>query len=312
VAHGLSLFRLTFLGTSAAQPTVHRNLSGLVVKADTELVLFDCGEGSQRQMARFGTGFSITTAFFTHFHADHYLGIIGFLRTLGMQGRTDELVLHGPRGAASLLDEAVHLGIDELSFPVHVRELDPGDEVARAGFTVRAVEADHRVSAIGYVVDEDPRPGRFDVARATALGVTPGPDFRRLQDGEPVATSGGTVVRPGDVLGPARRGRRVALSGDTRPTDALARAAAGADVLIHEATFSDEEQARAELTRHSTAREAGTVAAAAGAERLVLTHLSTRYDRTPERLAEEARAAFRGPVDVAYDGMTIELPLADP
>lgn len=282
-----------------------------MLKADAELVLFDCGEGSQRQMARFGTGFNVTTVFFTHFHADHYLGIIGFLRTLGMQGRTDELVLHGPAGAAKLLDEAVHLGVDELAFPVTVRELAPGDVVARAGFVVRAVAADHRISAIGYVVDEETRPGRFDVARATALGVPAGPDFRRLQQGETVTTASGAIVRPEDVLGPMRRGRRFALSGDTRPTAALAQAAQGADLLIHEATFSDEEQERAELTRHSTAREAGAVAAAASARRLVLTHLSTRYDRTPERLLDEARTTFAGPIDVAYDGLTLELPLAE-
>lgn len=310
MSHGLCLLRLTFLGTSAAQPTVDRNLSGLMVKADSDLLLFDCGEGSQRQMARFGTGFAVSTVFFTHFHADHYLGIIGFLRTMAMQGRTEELVLHGPPSASHLLDQAVHLGIDQLSFPVRIRELTAGDEVSRPGYVVRAVEADHRVAALGYVLDEEARPGRFDVARAQALGIKPGPDFRRLQDGQTVTTASGQTIRPDQVMGPARRGRRLALSGDTRPTDALARAASQADLLIHEATFADEDQERALLTRHSTAREAGAVAQAAGARRLVLTHLSSRYDRTPDKLRVEAEAAFAGRVEVAFDGMTIELPVS--
>lgn len=305
---GLSLLRLTFLGTSAAQPTVDRNLSGLAVKAEGDLLLFDCGEGSQRQMARFGTGFTVDAVFFTHFHADHYLGIIGFLRTLGMMGRTTPLPLYGPAPASTLLDRAIHLGIDELTFPVPITELSDGDVVRRSGYAVRAVAVDHRVNALGFVLEEDTRAGRFDVARAQELGVPPGPSYAQLQTGRAVTIADGRVVQPEDVLGPPRPGRRIAISGDTRPDARFVRAIGEVDLLIHEATFSDDEQDRALLTKHSTAREAGTVAHDARAKRLVLTHLSSRHDRAPERLLAEAQAAFSGPVEVAYDGLTIELP----
>ncbi len=308
---GLPLLRLTFLGTAAAQPTIDRNLSGLAVKAGADLLLFDCGEGSQRQMIRFGTGFGVTAVFFTHFHADHYLGIIGFLRTLGMGGRTDPLVLYGPPPARTLLHEAIHLGVEALLFPVQIEELHGGEELRFGGYVVRAVPGDHTTPALGYVLEEEARPGRFDVARALALGVEPGPAFGRLQRGETVALADGRAVRAEEVLGPPRPGRRVAISGDTRPTGALAAAARGADLLVHESTFSDDEQERALLTRHSTAREAGRVAAEAGVGRLVLTHLSSRHDRDPDRLRGEAAQAFGGPVDVAHDGYVVELPAAE-
>jgi len=259
-AAGMSLLRLTFLGTSAAQPTIHRNLSGLAVKADTDLLLFDCGEGSQRQMIRFGTGFSVDSVFFTHFHADHYLGIIGFIRTLGMGGRTQPLILHGPHPAKRLLRQAVHLGVDALPFPLEIVELGHGASVKGHGYTVGAVQVDHRVSALAYVLQEDERPGRFNLESARALFVREGPDFGRLQRGESVTASNGQLIRPADVLGPARPGRRIVVSGDTRPCVTVVAAAREADLLIHEATFSDDEQERALETRHSTAREAGRVA----------------------------------------------------
>lgn len=307
----MSLLRLTFLGTSAAQPTLHRNLSGLAVKVDTDLLLFDCGEGSQRQMVRFGTGFTVEAAFFTHFHADHYLGIIGFLRTLGMMGREHPMQLYGPPTAKRMLHQAVHLGVEALAFPVEIHELRDGDAVRRNGYTVHAVGVEHGINALGYVLAEDDRPGRFHVEKAKALGVPSGPDFGKLQRGEPVTLPDGTTVRPEDVLGAARHGRRLVISGDTRPCAALTRAAKDADLLIHESTFSDDEQERAQGTRHSTAREAGRVAHEAGAQRLILTHLSSRHDTDPSKLLVQAREEFKGPVEVAHDGLTVEVPLRD-
>lgn len=306
---GLSILRLTFLGTSAAQPTIHRNLSGLAVKADSDLLLFDCGEGSQRQMIRFGTGFAVDAVFFTHFHADHYLGIIGFLRTLGMGGREHPLTLYGPAPAKRLLHQAIYLGTDVLDFPVEIQELRGGEVVRRTGYGVRAVQVEHKVNALGYVLEEDTRPGKFDVEKARALGVVEGPDFGRLQRGEAVKASDGRDVSPGDVLGAPRAGRRLCLSGDTRPSNGLAEAAKGCDVLIHESTFSDEEQQRALETKHSTAREAGRIARTANAKRLILTHLSSRHDVDPSPLATQAREEFKGRVDVAHDGFTLEIPL---
>ncbi len=308
---GMSLLRLTFLGTSAAQPTLHRNLSGLAVKADADLLLFDCGEGSQRQMVRFGTGFSVDAVFFTHFHADHYLGIIGFLRTLGMMGREHAIHLYGPPTARRLLHQAVHLGVETLSFPVEIHELKDGEKVARDGYTVEAVGVDHRINALAYVLAEQERPGRFQVEKARALGVPEGPSFGKLQKGEAVTLGDGTVVRPEEVLGPGRAGRRLVISGDTRPCASLVRAAGQADLLIHEATFSDDEQQRAVETRHSTAREAARVAREAGARRLILTHLSSRHDTDPSKLLAQAREEYKGPVEVAHDGLTVELPLRD-
>jgi ribonuclease Z len=307
----MSLLRLTFLGTSAAQPTLHRNLSGLAVKADADLLLFDCGEGSQRQMVRFGTGFTVDAVFFTHFHADHYLGIIGFLRTLGMMGRTEPMRLYGPPPAKRLLHQAVHLGLESLAFPVDIIEVKDGDVVRRGGYAIHAVGVDHRINALAYALVEDDRPGRFHLEKARALGVPEGPSFGKLQKGEAVTLSDGRQVRPEDVLGAARPGRRLVISGDTRPCASVVRAARDADLLVHESTFSDDEQERALETRHSTAREAARVAREAGARRLVLTHLSSRHDTDPARLLAQAREEYKGPVEVAYDGFTVELPLRD-
>lgn len=303
----MSLLRVTFLGTSAAAPTLHRNVSGIAVKADADLLLFDCGEGSQRQMIRYGTGFGVSAAFFTHFHADHYLGIIGFLRTLGMGGREQPITLYGPLSAKKVLDTAIHLGVERLHFPVEIQELKGGEEVRRNGYVVRAVRVDHRVNALGYVVQEDQRPGRFDLGVAKSLGIPPGPAYGKLQKGEAVTLEDGRVVQPSQVLGPSRRGRKLVISGDTRPCATLAEAAKGADVLIHEATFSDDEQERAIETRHSTAREAGKIATEAQAKRLVLTHFSSRHDVDPEPLVTQAKEAYAGPVDAARDGLTVEI-----
>ena len=310
-ASGISILRLTFLGTSAAQPTINRNLSAIAVKAGSDNLLFDCGEGSQRQMIRYGTGFSVDAAFFTHFHADHYLGIIGFLRTLGMTGRTEKLVLYGPPPAKRLLTAAVHLGVDHLAFPVEVVELKGGEALVRGNYEVLAVQVEHRVNALGYVVKESERPGRFNLEAARALGVTEGPDFGKLQRGEAVTTREGALVQPEQVLGASRPGRVLVISGDTRPCQALVAAAKGADLLVHEATFSDDEQERAEETRHSTAREAAKVAREAGVRRLLLTHVSSRHDVDTSKLVEQAREEFTGPLEVAHDGLTVELPLRE-
>jgi ribonuclease Z len=304
----MSSLRITFLGTSAAAPTVQRNVSGLFLKRAGESFIFDCGEGSQRQMIRFGTGFGIGAAFFTHFHADHYLGIIGFLRTLGMYGRTEPLTLYGPRPAGWLLPRAIGLGVEELPWPVDIREVGAGTVHRGDGYRIEAFETDHRTPSLGYALIEEPRPGRFDVATARGLGVPEGPMFGKLQRGEAVVLSSGRVVEPAEVLGPSRAGRRVVVSGDTRPCEATALASKEADLLIHEATFGDDEQARAIETRHSTAREAAQVARAAGVKRLVMTHLSNRYSADPSPLLVQAKEEF-GACEVAEDGQIIDLPL---
>jgi ribonuclease Z len=304
------MLRVTFLGTSAAQPTVRRNLSGLAVRHGGELLLFDCGEGTQRQMIAFGTGFDVGAIFFTHFHADHWVGAIGFLRTLSMAGRVRPLDLYGPRPARRLLETVLFAGADPFGYEVRIREIEPGVEVRRERARVTAFQVDHRIAAVGWLLVEDERPGRFHPDRAAALGVPEGPLYGELQRGRPVSV-GGRVVDPDEVVEPPRRGRRVAVSGDTRPCAGTVEAARDADLLVHEATFGDAEEARARETMHSTAREAARVAREAGARRLVLTHLSTRYDQDPSPLLEQATAEYQGDLLVAHDGMGLEIPLPD-
>lgn len=303
------MLRVTFLGTSAAQPTAGRGLSAIAVRRAGELLLFDCGEGTQRQMIRYGTGFDVAAIFFTHFHADHYLGAIGFLRTLSMLGRTAPLDLYGPRPAERLLQIMLFTGTDVLGFPVEIHEIAPGAVVRRPGAELHAFATAHRTPSLGYLLREDRRPGRFHPDRALALGVPPGPLFGILQRGRPVEVQGRAVL-PEQVLDAPRRGRALVVTGDTRPAAATAEAARGADLLVHDAAFGDEEQARAEETWHSTAREAGRVAREAGVGKLVLTHLSTRYDQDPSPLVRQAREEWPA-VEVAHDGLALEIPLRD-
>jgi ribonuclease Z len=304
------MLRLTFLGTSAAQPTIGRNLTGHALRRERELFLVDCGEGTQRQMIRFGTGFDVAAIFFTHFHADHYLGAIGFLRTLSMQGRTEPLDLYGPRPARKLLDTVLFAGVEKLTFEVRIHEVAPGDEVRRDGCRMVSFATEHKLASCGWALLEDDRPGLFHLERAVALGVPPGPFFGALQHGRAVTLPDGRRVEPGQVVDGARRGRKVVLTGDTRPCAATVAAARGADLLVHDATFGDAEAERAVETMHSTAREAAGVARQAGVARLVLTHLSTRYDRDAGTLLSQARAEF-GATEVASDGMVVELSMPE-
>ena len=303
------MIRVTFLGTSAACPTVRRNVSAVSVQREGELLLFDCGEGTQRQMMRYGTGFSLWAVFVTHMHADHFVGITGMLRTMALQGRTEPLLLTCPVSGRRVLEDAVHLGFDRLSFPVEVREMRPGDRVSRDGYEVRAFRVNHGLPALGYALREDDRLGRFDVERARALGVPEGPAFGRLHRGEAVEVDG-RRVRPEEVVGPDRPGRKVVYTGDTRPVRSTVEAATGAELLIHECTFAGEQAGRARATYHSTAADAARVARDAGVVRLALTHISARYSENPARLVREARRVFPETI-AAKDGLTLEIPYRD-
>ncbi len=303
------MLRVTFLGTSAAQPTISRNLSALALRRERELLLVDCGEGTQRQMIRYATGFDVAAICFTHFHADHYLGAIGFLRTLSMQGREAPLDLYGPRPARRLLETMLFTGTERLAFDVRIHEVVPGEPVRRDGCALLPFPTEHKIASVGWALVEDDRPGRFHPDAAEALGVPPGPLFGQLQRGEAVTLPDGRRIEAAAVVEPPRRGRRVVVSGDTRPCAATVAAARGADLLIHDSTFGDAEADRALETRHATAREAGRVARDAGVRRLVLTHLSTRYDRETGPLLAQAREEF-GEVEVASDGLSIEVALA--
>jgi ribonuclease Z len=303
------VIRVTFLGTSASRPTVGRNVSGLAVQREGDLMLFDCGEGTQRQMMRYGTGFAVGAIFVTHMHADHFLGITGLLRTLGLQGREEPVELYGPPQSRAILELMVHLGVERIPFPVPIRELAPGDAVRRDGYEVVAFQADHGIHAVGYALVESDRMGRFDVERARALGIPEGPLFGRLHRGESVEVDGRTI-QPSEVVGPRRAGRRVVYTGDTRPCAAIAQIARAADLLVHDCTFAEEEAERARETYHATAAGAARIARDAGARRLLLTHVSARYAENPRVLELEAEAHFPG-ARVAQDGLVLEIPFAD-
>lgn len=314
-AYILPVLTLTFLGTSAARPTVERGVSSIALQREGEMMLFDCGEGTQRQMMRYGVGFSLGEVFFSHFHSDHFLGVIGLVRTLGLQGRTEPLRLLGPRGGERILKPALELGVERPAFPVEIVELAPGEKFARAGYDLEVYAADHGGNAVAYALREHRRLGRFDPEKARAMGIPEGPLWGRIHKGETVTWEepqpAGPPVRrsaaPSDLVGPPRAGRLVVISGDTRPSGVVVQAAAGADLLVHEATFTEEEKLRATETRHSTAREAAEVARAAGVKRLVLTHLSARFSAQWTELLDEARQVFPE-TEVAKDGLVVDVP----
>jgi len=300
------MLSLTFLGTGAACPTVDRNVASLALQREGEMLLFDCGEGTQRQMMRYGTGFSFKDIFFTHFHSDHMLGVIGLFRTMGLMDRTEPVTLYGPRGADRILRGALAVGIERTKFPFEVVEVAPGQRLPRGEYEIAVFETEHRADTVGYALVEQDRLGRFDPDKAREMGIPEGPLWGQIHKGKTVALADGRSVRPEELVGPPRSGRTVVISGDTRPHRALIAAAAGADLLVHESTFGDDERARAVETGHSTAREAAEVAREAGVSRLVLTHISPRYTRDAPELLAEAQAVFPEVV-IARDGMTIEV-----
>jgi ribonuclease Z len=299
------------LGTSASRPTVERNVASLSLVREGETMLFDCGEGTQRQMMRYHVSFALSDIFFSHFHADHLIGVIGLLRTLALQGREEPLRLWGPRGGTRVLRGAASFGADRPTFPVEIAELEPGQPIRRNGYQILPFAVDHGgPPSFGYALIEDERKGRFNPDRARELGIPEGPLWGRIHRGLAVTLDDGRTIDPSEIVGLPRRARRVVISGDTRPCDATIAAAADADLLVHEATFGDEEAERALQTGHSTAREAATVAKAAGVKRLVLTHFSARYSRDASELENEAKAVF-DEVVVGKDGMEIEVPFRD-
>ncbi len=306
--------RVTFLGTSGAVPTTGRNPSAVLVAREGDRLLLDCGEGTQRQMMRYGTGFDVGHVFLTHLHGDHVLGLPGLLQTLDFNDRESPVAIHAPAGTREQVEALVAATGGRPSYPVRVNQVDPGDvALDREAYEVHAVAADHRTTAVGYALVEDERKGRFDrEAAEEEFGIPPGPKYSRLHEGDPVEHDG-RVVQPEDVVGPPRPGRRLVYTGDTRPCEGVVAAAAGADLLVHDGTFGDGRAERARKTAHSTAREAAAVANRAGAKRLALTHVSSRYAGGGWRqLEEEAREAFAGErAFVAHDGMVAEVPFPD-
>jgi ribonuclease Z len=295
----LSIF---FAGTAGSIPTARRGLPSILVRRGGDRILFDCGEGTQRQLVSSVGLADLTEIFLTHFHADHWLGLPGMLKTFDLRGRERPLTIHGPAGLQALLGLVLRMG-GRVGFPLDLVELAPGDVLERDGYRIAPVEVSHRGPAFGYVLYEDERPGVFDPEAAVRLGLQPGPEFGRVQRGETIRG-----VRPEQVMGETRPGRKLLLSGDTKPCESVRIAAHRADVLVHEATFAEEERERAAENGHSTARQAAEIARDADVAMLALNHVSTRHPL--KLLRDEARVVFT-PTVVPRDFDTIEIPFAE-
>jgi ribonuclease Z len=299
---------LVFLGTSASAPTARRAPSALLLRRGGDRLLFDCGEGTQRQLLRSSIGLvDLQEIFLTHYHADHYLGLPGMLKTFALRDRELPLAIYGPPGLRDL-HEALRRVFGRLTYPLELIEVRPGEALARNGYELRVFPVEHGLAAVGYALVEEARPGRFDVETANALGVPSGAERGRLQRGETITLADGREVAPDDVLGASRAGRTIVYSGDTAPSEIVRALAEGADLLVHEATFTHEERARARETLHSTARQAAELARDAGVRLLALTHISPRYFG-PE-IADEAREVFPRTV-VPRDFDVIEVPFPE-
>lgn len=298
---------VVFVGTAASAPTANRGVAALVVRRGGDTLLFDCGEGTQRQLLRSIGLADLREIFITHFHADHVLGIPGMLKTFALRGRDAPLTVYGPRGLQALMRD-LELLYGRLTYKVNVVELSPGEPVRFDDYEVTGFAVDHQGSAFGYAVVEDARPGRFDEDEARRLGVAPGPEFGKLQRGQSVTVADGSTVEPSQVLGETRLGRKVVYSGDTAPCEALRMAAHQADLLVHESSFGDEEAERAAETHHSTARQAAELARDAQVKLLCLNHVSARY--FGKELREQAREVFAS-TELPRDFDSVEIPFPE-
>jgi len=304
------MLKITFLGTSGSIPTPGRGMPALMVQREGIRILFDCGEGAQRQMMRARCGFmDISSIFLSHFHADHTLGIPGLLQTMSFQGRTEPLHIYGPRFVEEYCSLLNALGFLSLGFPVLAHAVEPGDVLEFTGYRIEVFATVHSVPSLGYTLREEPRPGRFDRERALALGVPEGPLFGRLHRGETVVVDG-REVRSEDVVGPPRPSRAIAYTGDTVPSETFLPYIRGVDVWVSECTFGDDMADKAEETLHSTAGGVAQLAAGAGVKLLALTHVSSRYSTDTAPLLESAQRYFPN-VIVAEDFTEVEVPLTE-
>ncbi len=296
--------RVTFLGTSGSMPTLKRSLPSIVLRYSADLLMFDCGEGTQRQMVSARLGFPRKMKIFvTHMHGDHVLGLPGLIQSMALLGRENRLDIYGPRGIRDFLEcvrETLEFG---LNFPLEVHEIRSGENINESYYQVRTASADHVVPALCYAFVEKPRPGRFKVSVAKRLKIPEGPLRKKLQSGCSIIVSGRRIM-PQEVIGPSRPGLKITYTGDTRPSKAVTTLAQGSDLLIHDACFDSSLEDKAELDGHSTAAQAAQVARKARVRQLALTHISARY-RDQKILLTEARKVFRSSF-VAEDLMTVE------
>jgi ribonuclease Z len=297
---------VTFLGTGGSVPSARRSTASVLVARGGERLLFDCGEGTQRQMQRSLGLVQVDEIYFTHFHADHFLGLPGLLKTYDLLDRELPLTIYGPPGLREMFEGLKRI-VGRLCFELDLVELKPDEPVLYDGYEIRPFEVAHSVRAYGYALTEEERPGRFDPEVAARLGVPEGPAYAALQRGEEVEGDEGPV-RPDQVLGAARPGRTIVLTGDTAPCPATVRAAADAELLIHDSSFSEEDASRAKETGHSTVGQAVSVAEEANVKMLALVHISSRYH--VGTLLEEARRVFE-PTIAPRDFDQIEIPFPE-
>ncbi len=301
------MLRVIFLGTGGSLPTRNRNPSAIMVNRKGELLLFDCGEGTQQQMMRARTGMmSLSSIFVSHFHADHFLGIPGLIQTMSFIGRKEPLLIYGPEGTREFTELFKAFGFFNFKYEIYGIQLKPGDIVERKDYVIRALKTEHSIPSLGYALIENPRPGRFNREKAVELGVPPGPLFAELQKGNSLEIDG-KFVKPEDVMGSLRPGRTVVYSGDTRPCESILEASRDADLLIHDCSFSDEMTDWAEESGHSTAGEVAALAKEARVRRLILTHISSRYTDDVEPILTDSIKIFKN-VIVAEDLMEVEVP----
>ncbi len=302
----MTRLEVVFLGTSSATPTKGRNLPAVAIRREGEVVLMDCGEGTQRSFVEYGLGINREMVILiTHLHGDHVNGLLGLLQTMSMSQRGRKLTLVGPKGLFEWIKvsmKMLHIG---LSFDLQFVAAMPGVVLRRDAYRIRCARANHSIEAWSFVFEEAPRPGPFDSKKAVALGVPEGKKWSALQHGRRVVV-GGKKIRPAEVLGPRRPGRSVGYSGDTRPSASLARFFSGVDLLIFDSTFAARDAEKAVDRRHSTSVEAAELAKKARAKRLALTHFSARY-RNVSSLVKEAREIFPETF-AASDGMSVEVP----
>jgi ribonuclease Z len=303
--------RIVFLGTAASIPTPSRSLSAVAIQRKGCLFLFDCGEGTQKQMIKARIGFNRKTRILiTHMHGDHILGLPGLLQTMSLLGRDKPLQVHGPIGTAEFIEATTKTVEFSLNFRIQAYEVEnEGSICEEREYKVESAWAEHSVPSLAYALIEKPRPGRFNPERAVSYGVPRGPFWSKIQQGSYVKLPDGRVVKPEDILGTPRPGRKIVYVGDTKPLDSIAEFSKGADILIHEATFADDLADKAEEDLHTTPSGAALVAKKAGAKLLILTHISARYGDT-SILAQEAKKIF-AEVLVAEDLMKIEVPLKE-
>ena len=304
----MTQLQIIFLGTGGSWPTIKRNVSSIACKKGNEIILFDCGEGTQRQFQKSKLSYmQISKIFITHFHGDHFLGLPGLVQTMQLNDRDKPLHIYGPPGIVTLCSQLFTLGYFKPNYQIIAHEITPGDSIEFDTYFIHTIKVNHNVPTIAYCLEEKMRPGKFNKSKALSLGIPEGPLFGKLQKGFNITLDNGTVISPNHVLGPPRKGRKIVYSGDTKPSATLIKFAHEADVLIHDSTFHSDLEDIARDYSHSTAKQSAQIAKDAHVQRLYLFHISPRYLETKE-LENEARKIFPHSF-VAKDFQEVEIKL---